>query len=167
MSLPTALPAARGTCCVLPHCSVSPIGSPAITSVLWFPPSSPHSKMSPPAPTLLFCIIFSPLRHSASPSTASLPRADCLCNVGKMSWAAASRQIALCRAAAGLCGLYGGEAGRGLRIVWGGKLMTGLPNGFSYFFFSFFVAQKQRWHNYAYSTRLMKLRCVTDEREQK
>lgn len=59
---------------------------------------------------------FSPLRHSASPSSTSLPRADCLCNVGKMSWAAASWQIALCRAAAGLCVLHRGEAGRGLRI---------------------------------------------------
>lgn len=47
----------------------------------------------------------------------------------------------------------------------GGKLMTELPNGFSYFFYFFFVALKQQWHNYAYSTRLMKLRLVTDERK--
>lgn len=31
--------------------------------------------------------------------------------------------------------------------------------------FFFFVAQKQQWHNYAYSTRLTKLRLVTDERK--
>lgn len=111
--LPAALPAARGTCRVFPSCSLSCIGSPAIASVLCFPPSSPYCKMSPPAPTRWFGIIFSPhpLRRSASPSSASRPRADCLRNVGKMSWAAAPRQIALCGAAAGLCVLCRGEAG--------------------------------------------------------
>lgn len=42
--------------------------------------------------------------------------------------------------------------------------MTELPNGFIYFF-SLFVAAKQQWHNYAYSTRLMKLRLAIDERK--
>lgn len=90
--------------CLLPHCSVSRIGSPAITAVLWFPPSSPNCKMSPLAPTLLFRIFFffPQPRHSASPF-ASLLRPDCLSNVVKMAWPVALSQIALYRAAAGLC----------------------------------------------------------------
>lgn len=140
--LPAASSTSRRTCCLLPHCSVSRIGSPAITSVLWFPPSSPSCKMSSPAPTLLFRIIFFPLRHSASPSSTSLLCADCLYNVVKMSWAVALWQIALYWAAAGLCVVYHREAGQGLRIVWGwGGAMTELPNGFSYYFFFFYSSE--------------------------